>query len=156
MSKPSLKGTSGFKQGKYTPINPDKYIGKVTDIVFRSSWEQKFMYYLDMNRGVIRWNSEDVVIPYFWEVDGKMHKYYMDFYFEAMNSKGELIKYIIEIKPKKDTEVTKPKRLTEKAKARYANNILTVSKNEAKWKAAEEFAKQKGLVFKILTEDDLF
>jgi hypothetical protein len=97
-----------------------------------------------------------VVIPYFWEVDQKVHRYYPDIYMKIKNRDGEIVKYILEIKPIKDTVVKQPKRMTEKAKQQYIDNILVVSKNKCKWEAAEKFCKEKGMIFKVLTEKELF
>ena len=35
------------KQGYFTPQNPDKYKGDITKIIYRSSWELKFLVYCD-------------------------------------------------------------------------------------------------------------
>lgn len=145
-----------FKQGKFTPFNPQKYVGDVSDIVFRSSWEQKMCQWLDFNPAVLKWGSETVVIPYFYEIDNKWHRYFVDFIMTVKNSKGIEVTYLIEIKPKKDTVANKPKRMTEKAQMNYTRALLTKSKNEAKWKAATEYATQNGMTFKVITEDELF
>lgn len=145
-----------FKQGKYNPINHDKYVGDINDVVYRSSWEYKMMYYLDFNPAVLRWGSETVVVPYFYEVDQKWHRYFVDFVMTVRNSKGQEVTYLVEIKPKKDTEAKMPKKMTEKSKMNYTKALLTKEKNEAKWKAATEFATNNGMIFKVLTEDELF
>jgi len=33
--------------------------------------------------------------------------------------------------------------------------VKTYAKNEAKWRAAENFCKDNGLIFKLVTEDEL-
>ena len=53
--KPS--NNSGFIQGYFTPKHPDKYIGP-TPIIYRSSWERKFMIMCDSREDVIKWSSE--------------------------------------------------------------------------------------------------
>jgi hypothetical protein len=145
---------ASFKQGRYIPKHPEKYKGDITNICFRSSWEQKCMIYFDMQPSVLEWSSEEVVIPYYWE--GKLHRYYPDFYIKVKNRDGEIVKYILEIKPIKDTVVKQPKRMTEKAKQQYIDNILVVSRNNAKWEAASNFCKNNGMIFKVLTEKELF
>lgn len=145
-----------FKQGKYIPHNSEKYVGNANDIVYRSSWEQKFMIYLDTNPSVLKWGSETVVVPYFYQVDNKWHRYFVDFVMTVKNSSGATVTYLVEIKPTKDTEAKMPKRITEKSKANYMKALLTKEKNEAKWKAATEFAQVNGMIFKVITEKELF
>ena len=88
-------------KGKFYPRNPSKYKGDTTDIIYRSSWELKFMKYCDNNPNVLEWGSEEVVIPYRSPLDGKVHRYYVDFYIKVRTTKNEIKKYLIEIKPKK-------------------------------------------------------
>jgi hypothetical protein len=140
-----------YKQGRYYVKNKEKYKGDITNIWFRSSWEQKVFLYCDMQPSVLEWSSEEVVIPYFWEVDQKVHRYYPDVYMKIKNRDGEIIKYLIEIKPIKDTVIKESKRMED-----YVNNVLVVSKNKSKWEAAEKFCKEKGMIFKVLTEKELF
>lgn len=147
---------SNFKQGKFIPKNPEKYLTDVTNIVFRSSWEYRFMMYLDYQPEVVKWSSESIVIPYYFEYDSKFHRYFPDFYFEKSNKDGSTTRFMIEIKPKKDTEVVQPKKITNKTKMRLLESALTVSKNEAKWKAAKAWCEQREIKFMVLTEDDLF
>mgnify|MGYP003585674192 CR=1 FL=1 len=145
-----------FKQGKFVPKNPLKYMGNVDNIVYRSSWEYKFMLYLDFQSAITKWASEELYISYFFELDNKVHKYYPDFYFETTRPDGSVSKYLIEIKPQKDMEIVKPKKMTEKAKQNYMYNAVTVMKNEAKWKAARAWCEGRNIVFKVLTENELF
>lgn len=150
---------NGFKQGFYRPINPKKYIGtvngSVTDIKYRSSWELRFMKYLDNSENCLRWNSEGVRIPYISPVDGNLHHYWMDFYVEF--EVGDIVeKYLIEIKPFSQTKPPENiKRRTEKQLQRYINESKTYLVNVAKWKAAEEYAKVNNIKFAILTEHNL-
>ena len=39
--------------GKYKPLNPQKYKGNVSNIIYRSSWEKRFMIYCDKTRAVM-------------------------------------------------------------------------------------------------------
>ena len=43
---------SKYRQGKYRPQNPKKYGGDPTNIVYRSSYELKFMQYCDLTENV--------------------------------------------------------------------------------------------------------
>ena len=135
-------------KGRYTPKNKGKYLGDYTKIVYRSLWERNVFRWLDDNPDILKWNSEDVVIPYVCGTDGRRHRYYIDIYFEAKNGK----KYLIEIKPKKETMPPKPPKRKTK---RYLSEQLTYVKNQSKWKAATEFAKDNGVEFYVWHEDVL-
>ena len=50
-------------KGRYTPENPKKYIGDPSKIVYRSSWERRFMIYCDRNPLILSWASEELAIP---------------------------------------------------------------------------------------------
>ena len=138
-------------KGKFKPINPHKYAGDVKNIVFRSLWERRFMKYCDTNRNVIAWNSEEVVIPYKSPIDGKYHRYYPDFLIRIKSSNDTKKTIMIEVKPKKETRPPKKRKKT----VRYLQEVKTWGVNEAKWKAAEEYCKDRKWEFKILTEDHL-
>lgn len=144
---------TNYKQGFFKPKNPKKYIGDPTNIVYRSGWEHRVMQSLDDNLNVIRWASEEVVIPYRSPVDNKIHRYFVDFYVEAIGRDGETRIMLLEVKPKDQTqEPKKPKRTTK----RFITEVMTYGVNQAKWKAAEEYCKSKGWEFQILTEQELF
>lgn len=133
--------------GKYKPKNPSKYKGDPNNVVFRSMWERHCFVWLDENSDIVSWNSEEVVIPYFYEVDKRYHRYFVDLKFTT--SKGET--FIVEVKPHKETE---PPKRPDKSK-RYLNEAMTFVKNQNKWKAAEEYAKDHGWRFIIWTEKEL-
>ena len=88
-------------KGKYKPSNPEKYNGNVTNIIYRSLWERKFLYYCDMNENILEYSSEEMFVWYKSPVDGKPHRYYPDFLIKVKESDGTIKKYMIEIKPKK-------------------------------------------------------
>tara|TARA_X000001382_G_scaffold128396_2_gene117992 strand:+ start:1556 stop:2020 length:465 start_codon:yes stop_codon:yes gene_type:complete len=137
---------------RYTIKNPTKYIGDPTNIICRSLWERRVCKYLDENKSVSRWGSEELAIPYYSPVDRKMHRYFPDFIAEIMNKNGSVKTYIVEVKPKKQTEP--PKKPKRKRKS-YIQESLTYIVNTEKWKAAEEYCKKNGWEFIILTEDDI-
>jgi len=142
-----------YKQGFFKPLNPKKYIGDPTNIVFRSGWEKRVMEWLDTNTNVIRWGSEEVIIPYVSPIDNKVHRYYTDFYVEAVGRDGETRKMLLEVKPKVQTqEPKKPQRTTK----RYITEVMTYGVNQAKWKAAEDFCRNRGWEFRLITETELF
>jgi hypothetical protein len=141
-----------YLQGKYKPSNPEKYKGDVYNIIYRSSWERKFLYYCDMNKNIIEYSSEEVVIPYRSPLDNRYHRYFPDFYIKVKESSGKIKKMIIEIKPQK--QCVEPKVQKRKTKA-YIYEVVEYAKNQAKWKAAEEWCLDRGYEFKVLTENEL-
>ena len=134
--------------GLYKPKNPRKYRGNPRNIVYRSLWERKYMIYCDTTPSVLEWGSEEVIIPYKSPIDGKRHKYYPDFYIKIREKTGKISKYIVEIKPKKQT---KPPYGQDKRTKAYKNAVLTFAKNRAKWDAAEDFCEDRQMKFLILT-----
>ena len=139
-------------KGRYTPKNPKKYRGNPHNVIYRSLWERKFMVYCDHSESIIEWGSEEVVIPYKSPWDGRIHRYFPDFYIKIKTNEGTTKKLIVEIKPKKQTKAPKePERKTK----RYLNEVRTWGVNSSKWRYATEWCKDYGMEFKILTEDDL-
>lgn len=139
-------------KGIYKPSYPQKYIGDYNNIIYRSLWERKFMYWVDHNENIIKWASEEIWIPYLSPVDMRCHKYFPDFYIKYKDTKGNIKESLIEIKPKRQVEGPKPKkRVTQK----QMYEIKEFAKNQAKWKAAKEFCEDRRWEFQILTEDNL-
>lgn len=138
--------------GKFTPKNPQKYVGDYTNIIYRSSWEAIVMNWLDKEPSIISWASEELVIPYVSPVDGKRHRYFPDFLVKVKTKDGKQKTMLIEIKPKKQAmEPVKKKRITKQ----YIQEVATYGINQAKWKAATEFCLDRGWEFKVLTEEHL-
>ena len=137
--------------GIYRPINPKKYRGNPRNIIYRSLWERKFMLFCDKNSNILEWGSETIIIPYH-APDGQMRRYYPDFYIKVREKGGGTSKYIVEIKPKKQT---KPPYGKDKRTRAYKNAVLTFAKNRAKWDAAENYCDNRQMKFLILTEDHL-
>lgn len=137
----------------WTPSHPEKYVGDVSTITSRSSWETKFMNYCDLNPDVLQWSSEEVVIPYFDPVQGKQRRYFVDFWIEVLDRRtGNTNKVLIEIKPDKFTRAPEqPKKKTK----RFIEESLQFATNTAKWQAAREVCERSGVHFRILTEYDL-
>jgi hypothetical protein len=139
--------------GRFAPKSPHKYKGDVTNIIWRSTWELRFLKYLDTNPAILEYGSEEVVVPYISPVDGKRHRYFVDFYFKVKTKEGLTKKYLVEVKPYSQTiEPKRPKRITES----YMSSVYTYLVNQAKWKSAKEFAKNSGMEFIVLTEKELF
>ena len=108
---------------------------------------------LDLNENILEWSSEEIALPYKSPLDNRIHKYYPDFYVKERLSDGTIKKYIVEIKPKKQTVEPKvPKRKTKG----YLYEVMEYAKNQAKWEVAEEWCADRGYEFKVLTENELF
>lgn len=138
-----------YHKRKYKPVHPEKYRGDPTDIICRSSWEVRFAIWCDQNPSVIEWSSETTVIPYRCPTDNRMHRYFVDFTIKVKDRGGKVKSYLIEIKP--DIQ-TRPPAQPKKKTQRYLQEIMTWGKNDAKWKAAREYCKDRGIEFLILTE----
>ena len=139
-------------KGKFRPSKPKKYKGDPTNIVYRSLWELKFMRYCDSNTNIVKWSSEEIVIPYRSPIDNRFHRYFPDFYLKYKDNTGKIIEKVVEIKPAK--QVQEPKVQKRKTK-KYVTEVVTYAKNQAKWMAAEEFCKDRKWKFQILTEKEL-
>ena len=112
---------------------------------------------MDENINVLKWASESLVINYFFEVDQRIHRYTPDVYAEILNKNGQVKKYLIEIKPRKQLlEPKTPKIRNAKALLRYQNELKEFIKNKNKWDAAKLLCGQRGWEFKIMTEEQIF
>ena len=139
-------------KGKYKVRCPYKYKGDPTKVIYRSLWELKFMRYCDSKINILEWGSEEMYVWYRSPVDNRPHRYFPDFYIKAKESNGQIKKYIIEVKPKKQTAPpAKPKRQTKG----YLREAFEYARNQAKWKAANEWCIDRGFEFKVLTEKEL-
>lgn len=136
-------------KGRYTPINEEKYIGDINGIVYRSSWEAKFAKFVDLNSNVAKWSSEELIIQYFYSLDGKMHRYFPDFYVEFTNGR----KVVIEIKPYAQTQ--EPILKKNGNKRVFGDQMATYLKNIEKWKAAKVYCESRGWEFSVFTEREL-
>jgi hypothetical protein len=153
--KPRVGGQ--VKQGYFRPQNPEKYVGDPTNIIYRSSWEFKFLKWLDSSPSVTKYSSEPMGIPYYNPLDKRGHVYYIDFFVRILSSAGVEESWLIEVKPNKYVNPPeKPKRFTDKQAANYAYAAKQFIVNQAKFEAAREYAGQKGIKFGIITENFLF
>lgn len=134
--------------GTYKVIHPSKYKGDSDKVVYRSMWEKYVMKFLDNDPTVAEWSSEEVVIPYLYEVDRRYHRYFVDFYVKYKT--GRVI--LIEVKPDKETRAPVGSRRTKK----YITEGYTFVKNTNKWEAANAYAKDRGWHFEIWTEKTLW
>jgi hypothetical protein len=139
-------------KGAFKPKNPEKYRGDPTKIIYRSSWELKFMNFVDKHPSILEWSSEETVIPYVSPVDNRWHRYFPDFVIKKKDVTGKVSTVLIEIKPRAQT--IEPVRKTKINKA-YINEVFTWGVNSAKWEAARKLCKKRGWDFEILTEKEL-
>jgi hypothetical protein len=141
-----------FHKRKYTPANPQKYAGDPTVIFMRSSWETRFALWCDHNPNVVKWVSEEIVIPYRCPTDNKIHRYFVDFKIQIKDKDGNIKTYLIEVKPSKQLVPPEyPGRKTQ----RYLVESAMFIKNQAKWSAAKSYASDRKWEFKIITEREL-
>jgi|TARA_B110000977_G_C10768432_1_gene373655 hypothetical protein len=134
--------------GRYPVSDPKKYDGDSTKVYYRSLWERQVFKWCERNPQVLRWSSEETIIPYKCKTDNRIHRYFVDVKIKL--DTGET--YLIEIKPKKETIAPKkPARQTKK----YVTEVMTYVKNQSKWEAAEEYCMQRGWKFVVWTEDTL-
>lgn len=111
------------------------------------------MRYLDRHPDILKWQSEEVIVPYFCPTDNRNHRYFPDFVVQKRNKDGSVSIIMIEIKPERETMAPKPGK--NKTKKRLLQEALTFAKNTAKWKAAERYCDERGWQFKVLTEKHL-
>lgn len=110
------------------------------------------MDYCDLKDSIVEWSSETTVVPYRYDVDNKVHRYFIDFRITVSEKDGKLQTYLVEIKPSKKTKPPKqPKRRTKN----YIYESLDYVKNQNKWTAARKYAEDRGWKFIVLTENDL-
>jgi hypothetical protein len=110
------------------------------------------MRYFDQNPNVLKWSSEEVIVPYKSPIDGRYHRYFPDFLIRVKNKQGVLETIMIEVKPYKETKEPKPQtRLSKK----YLYEVKTWGINKSKWEAAIEFCKDRKWKFMIITEKEL-
>jgi hypothetical protein len=137
-----------FHKRIYKPIFPEKYTGDPTNIIMRSSWETMFAGWCDKNPSIVKWSSEETIVPYRCPTDDKIHRYFVDFKITLSNGKT----YLVEVKPAKQTI---PPQFPGKRTQRYLTESLAFIKNQAKWEAAKNYCKDRGWEFKIITEHEL-
>ena len=138
--------------GRFSPKNTNKYLGDPTKVFYRSLWERRVMVHLDESPSVIGWSNEEIVIPYKSPVDERWHRYFPDFFVRVKNKQGSVESMILEIKPKSQSQ---PPQKRSKITRKYINEVMTWGVNEAKWKAATEYCKDRQWSFKVITEDHL-
>ena len=110
------------------------------------------MVFCDLSENIVEWGSEEIAIPYRSPIDNRVHRYFPDFYVKLRETTGKIKKYIIEVKPKKQTRPPEP---VHRKTKKWLNEVKTYSINDAKWKHAKKWCDNNDMEFKILTEDEL-
>lgn len=149
-----MAGKTAYR-GQYRPKRPEKYKGDVNMCFYRSSWERRFMTFCDENDSVLEWASEEVIVPYVSPIDGRRHRYFVDFWIRMRKPDGTIVESLIEIKPKRQT--VKPETpLSKKVSKSKLFEIRNWMVNSAKWAAADDYCKDRGWTFRVLTEDHIY
>jgi hypothetical protein len=136
-------------QGVFSPLNPQKCVG-VSKPVYRSSYEKHFMRWADKNPNVVQWGSETVVIPYLNPIDKRLHRYIVDNFIVLRSRTGELLRYLVEIKPAKSTRPPITKNRKNKKTLLYEQ--VAYAENQSKWQAADAWCKRNKAKFIVLDE----
>ena len=151
-----VKPNGEYRSGKYEPKNHEKYIGDIHNIIYRSSWERKFMMWCDTNEFVIKWSSEPVGIQYWSTISSKTRTYNPDFYVLVKKQDGTNEQLLVEIKP--EAQIKKPEPPKTKSKKSIENYRYLAEQyvtNRDKYIAAQQYAKERGWRFVVMTENSL-
>lgn len=128
--------------------NPQKYVGDISRVTYRSAWERSVMVWCDKSPAIKQWSSETVTIGYYDPVSNKERTYYVDFFLELADGR----QILVEVKPHRQTSLPKPpQRRTQK----FIMECKTWETNQAKWFAARQFAELYGMRFEVWTENEL-
>lgn len=134
-----------YRQGLFTPKNPEKYVGK-SEPRFRSSWELAVFRMCDQHPGILKWGSETHRIPYKHPLTGKSTTYIPDLLIVYVDRNGNQHAEMVEIKPSSQTL----------GEAKSKQDMAAAVVNDAKWKAARAWCKSYGLGFRVITEKEIF
>ena len=151
-----VKPNGDYKSGKFEPSKPEKYIGDIHNIIYRSSWERKFMMWCDTNEFVIKWSSEPVGIQYWSTISSKTRTYNPDFYVLVKKQDGTNEQLLVEIKP--EAQIKKPEPPKTKSKKSIENYRYLAEQyvtNRDKYIAAQQYANERGWKFVVMTENSL-
>jgi len=111
------------------------------------------MRWCDFREDCIEWSSEEIIIPYKHPIDGRKHRYFPDFYCKLRTKEGEIVEWIVEVKPFSQTK--EPEKKSGRLTRRYVNEVVQYAQNEYKWRAAREWCKRMGYKFVVITEKEL-
>lgn len=136
------------KRRHYTPINQDKYNGRMP-IVLKSNWEEHFArVYCDLNPACIEWAYEPLKIPYRDPITDRQTVYLPDFLMSIRSNTGRIKTVLVEVKPLHEWYQNH---------ARNMKDSAIIARNMAKKEAAEAWcARRSNVEFVVLTEAELF
>jgi hypothetical protein len=137
---------TNFAQGVYQVQNSKKYVGK-GEPRYRSGWEHAFFRFCDNNENVLEWASEAIAIKYLHPLTGKQANYIPDVFIRYRTRNNKICTEIVEIKPKKQSVI--------ESKMSDRDRVV-VAINHAKWAAAHAWCKRANIVFRVITEDQMF
>lgn len=138
---------SRYASGKFTPTNPEKYVGNKFP-TYRSSWELTFCRTCDTHPAIIKWASEAISIPYRCPMTGKQTVYIPDFFIQYVDKPGKMHVELIEVKPRNQT--------MREHVGRNKHNQIEYARNMSKWQAATAWCRKQGIKFRVINEQDLF
>jgi len=136
-----------FAKNFFKLKNPEKYVGLGTPL-YRSSWEMAVMKLCDENPAIQNWASESIKIPYRDPLTGKNTVYIPDFLVVYVDRNQKHHTELWEIKPKNQAVL--------ESVGKNPYNQAQYIKNMAKWQVARQWSKKHGIIFRVLTEDDIF
>lgn len=139
-------------KGKFQPKHPQKYRGDPDNIIWRSTWELKAFKFMDDRPEVLEWSSEEIIVPYFDPSTGRHRRYFPDIVAVIRNPDGTTKTVMMEIKPMKETREPK---VQKKRTKKYVTEVTTWATNKAKWESAQEYCKNRGWQFVLVTEHQL-
>lgn len=108
------------------------------------------MVWADRHPQVLKWNSEECVVPYISPVDNQSHRYFVDFWIKYRAKDGSIKEKLVEVKP--SSQCSPPKN---KFAKNYEDAVKTFVTNQAKWEAATKYAATRNMEFQVVTEVDL-
>jgi hypothetical protein len=94
------------------------------------------------------WASEPIKIPYQDPLTGKQTVYVPDFLIKYSDKNQKFHIEMIEIKPSNQMMLERV--------GKNPYNQAQYVKNMAKWQAAGEYCKQRGIKFRVINESDIF
>lgn len=151
--KPNMR--SKHKEGYYQVMNPNKYLGDLTKVIFRSSYEETFFRELDLDPAVICWVAEppEFKIKYYHPIKKRWASYFPDAMCVKMHG-DKKIKCLIEIKPKSKLKMPVKTKTTDSKKiASFNRRMAEFSVIDAKRKSAVDYCRMKGMIYVFITED---
>jgi hypothetical protein len=116
------------------------------------------MVYLDNNPSILKWSSEEIIIPYVSPLDNRVHRYFPDFYMKYKTKANLIVEELIEVKPFSQCSPPNPKRKltkTGRKSKRYITEVQSYIINDAKWKQAMKYCESRGWIWRIITEKEI-